>query len=1296
MSILDPKYQRLGPKLSLLTDEAVLAQACKKTDSDVRRHNWYADILELEQTSLLLPQRLQEWATELCLGAKLPATAPARVVQAPKNAKWHFPQKKIGGWHVVPKPDANGKEDKQPELRPLAHLAIRDQVLATAVMLCVADAVESLQGSTDPSHYPSTTAARKHVFSYGNRLFCDWTSGPEGKKQARFRWGNATTYSQFFMDYERFLERPASVCREVLPSLQGQRLFVVKLDLAKFYDCVDQARVLERLKSTWASYAKDFCLPQATADQDDQDAFWLATERVLRWSWQADDSKKVNDLTMGLPQGLIASGFLANAYMHGFDRVVADKIGTEIDVSNIGNQLLDDGLATVKVLHYCRYVDDMRLVVALPAKEAANLPMEHLAAGISAWINQELAAYEGNGCRLSTKREKSEAVAWEDFAVQGSTSQFMRGVQGQISTAPDPTTLLQATGSLDHLLWLADALNEDAQVDGNSLALSRIALPKVDVRDDTIRRFAANRLRQVLRLRRSMADPELPGLDAMSSAEVSELRALDHEMEAVARKLVACWSRNPGLVSVLRCGLDIFPSVELLRPVIEALSSKVTKLNKPSKETRVALYVLADLFKAAAVETGLHRPESYPEDSDIHAYRAELVQLALNLVSEPELPWYLQQQIALFMAVMQFPIDLPRKQVELNQYIKLHSALRYEIPKKPDADSLTAGLLVLRITGERAKFVIWLGHWLDKLTKAQAETLVDQVAMIEPAVLTDVLRAHSVTAKTKTKTKKAWLKRVSVHVPWTASLDHSESLAEWRPGRRSLARITAHPENPFVQENALLKLASALLRDGVQALEDDRICVHKINVECSDQWPSIQSPECALNVSFIDGVTYAPPWTETPPWVQADMRWAYRLGRLLRAAIVGESDYTSRHYPLRENTFDRYRGLQSSWYKRRMGLMPLTAGLGAEPTPISPWLNELIMRLLQWPGLELQRDEVAEFATIKRPADLLKLIAQRQLVQRGFYGKLSRLPAYLLPVDGNTSMDLQRFKVALVQTLMPKDVDFSSTDPLLWTPDYRSRHRAHLASMCRLITQQLAASRFAAKRPDVERARKLDLIVFPELAIHPDDMWLLKRLSDSTGAVIFAGQTFIQHPYFKKPINRAVWLLRQATKAGRSIATVYQGKQNGIPWELSNGVVGHRPYQVVVQFSDKRGITANLTGAICYDATDLKLSADMRDISDGFVIAALNKDINTFDTMASALQFHMYQPVMLANTGQYGGSTAQAPFKEHHERHIAHVHGNNQATVSLFEVDLTTFKSTAKDPAPKEKKAAPAGFKGRG
>ncbi|MFW5184603.1 hypothetical protein ACOANO_22240 [Pseudomonas aeruginosa] len=545
------------------------------------------------------------------------------------------------------------------------------------------------------------------------------------------------------------------------------------------------------------------------------------------------------------------------------------------------------------------------------------------------------------------------------------------------------------------------------------------------------------------------------------------------------------------------------------------------------------------------------------------------------------------------------------------------------------------------------------------------------------------------------KGKAGWLKYLERYLPKDHAQDISIRLKDWPKGRRSLLKIVSHPENPFVQENALLKLAAELLKaEHSDCLNSDGLGLDWLSIDCSD-WNKIQHPDTPLALIVKEPNTIVPPWSKTPSWCSEEMAWAYRLGRLLRSAIIGESDFTTRFFPIREEQFDRYRGLQSSWYKRRMGLMPLSRGLGEEPTPISPWLNELVMRLLQWPGLEINRTDIESFAAFRQPSDLLKLVKARLAEQGRIYGSQSNLPAYLLPVDCSPKSNLREFKVALVQTLMPRDNDFSSGDPLMWTASYRARHRAHLAAMCRLLGQQLAASRFAKRKTSDKQKNQLDLIVFPELAIHPDDMWLLHRLSDSTGALIFAGQTFIEHPYLKKPINRAVWLLRQESAAGRQITRAYQGKQHGIPWELSSGVAGHRPYQVIVQLKDHSGAEAKLTGAVCYDATDLKLGADMRDISDGFVISALNRDIGTFDTMTTALQFHMYQPVMLANTGQFGGSSAQAPFKQHYERQIAHVHGNNQAVISIFEVDLLAFQNTRKIEPQKEKKAAPAGFKGR-
>ncbi|THF32269.1 RNA-directed DNA polymerase [Pseudomonas atacamensis] len=1282
MSVVASRYERLGPLLSLLSDEAVLAQAWKKTDAYIRRHNWYADILELEQISLLLPQTLGIWQQQISSGDHARAN-PMRLVPAPKNGKWHFPPKaEGGGWKFKPTPKADNSVQVEPELRPLAHVSIREQVMASAVMLCVADAVETLQGNTDPATYASKAHGRQQVCSYGNRLFCDWLNDSDGRQQARFRWGNGTTYSQFFVDYQRFLERPAEVCREALPTLLDERLFVVKLDLAKFYDCVSQPAVVTRLRGMYQSYASKFAIPYVASISE---SFWQAAEKILRWEWHENDVADREKLKLGLPQGLVASGFFANAYMHDFDQMIVGRLSQRIGIPIKVN----GGTVPARLIDYCRYVDDMRLVVAIPNEAANSLALETIANDLSEWANLQLGwCFKDALNGLEVKKEKSEAIAWEDFAVQGSTSRFMRGVNGQISTAPDPATLLQATGSLDHLLWLADALDDVGDVDENPLALARISLPRADVRDDTVKRFAANRLRQVLRMRRSMADPELPAEDALANTEVSERQALDHEMEAIARKLVACWSRNPALASVLRCGLDIFPSADLLRPVLQALQLKLKPDANPA-EREVSLFVLSDLLRAGAVETGMHRPESYPSSADVDGYRKELLQAALEIVADHQLPWYLHQQAALFLAVMQYPVLLPPAD-ELISYNALHDALRLIPPFTADlSTALTAGLLILRITGQRDRFVIWLGTWLQTLSIKDANKLIDDIAMIEPKVLGELHAAWIGRGKV------GWVKHVDRYLSPPQPQDYPVRLQDWRGGKRSLLAIVTHPDNPFVQENALLKLTAELLKaTPLGILDNDGVSLEWLSVECAD-WNKIQDPATPITLSFKAPNKIVQPWNEKPSWCSDELAWAYRLGRLMRSAIVGENDFTTRFFPLRAEQFDRYRGIQSSWYKRRLGLMPLSRGLGEEPTPISPWLNELVMRLLQWPGLEINRNVVVGFPEVAVPADLLILVKARLADQGRLFGRQSNLPAYLLPIECANATSLAAFKVALVQSLMPRDADFSEADPLHWTEPYRARHRAHLAAMCRLIGQQLAAARFASRKASSQRKAHLDLIVFPELSIHPDDMWLLHRLSDSTGAVIFAGQTFVHHPYLKKPINRGVWLLRQESAAGRQIVCAYQGKEYGIPWEKKAGVAGHRPYQVIVEFKDARGLTARLTGAICYDATDLKLAADMRDITDGFVIAALNKDIGTFDTMATALQFHMYQPVMLTNTGQYGGSNAQAPFKAHHERQIAHVHGNNQAVVSIFEVDLLAFQSSRNEEQAKEKKAAPAGFRGR-
>jgi hypothetical protein len=111
------------------------------------------------------------------------------------------------------------------------------------------------------------------------------------------------------------------------------------------------------------------------------------------------------------------------------------------------------------------------------------------------------------------------------------------------------------------------------------------------------------------------------------------------------------------------------------------------------------------------------------------------------------------------------------------------------------------------------------------------------------------------------------------------------------------------------------------------------------------------------------------------------------------------------------------------------------------------------------------------------------------------------------------------------------------------------------------------------------------------------------------------------------------------------------------------------------------------------------------DRTDAYIVAALNKDVGTFNSMAQALHYHMFQHVIVANCGQYRGSVVQAPFKESFDRTVLHHHGHEQAIVSFFELDLKTYRTKAaksNSQAPKKRissgkelKTPPAGYGGR-
>jgi len=228
------------------------------------------------------------------------------------------------------------------------------------------------------------------------------------------------------------------------------------------------------------------------------------------------------------------------------------------------------------------------------------------------------------------------------------------------------------------------------------------------------------------------------------------------------------------------------------------------------------------------------------------------------------------------------------------------------------------------------------------------------------------------------------------------------------------------------------------------------------------------------------------------------------------------------------------------------------------------------------------------------------------------------------------------------------------------------------------------------------RDGRLDWLILPELSVHPRDVKThLVPFARAYKTIILAGLTYEAILAGKPLVNSALWVIPVwSAMHGLQVLTRRQGKYHLAPDEEkfnAYGAVvrGFRPCQWLVGYEWSGRLQDRplwLTSSVCYDATDLRLVADLRLHSDVFAIPALNKDVNTFDQMALALHYHMFQMVIVANNGLFGGSNAYVPYKESFVRQIFHLHGQPQASVAFLEIDdiaaFITRRVDALNPAP--------------
>ena len=444
----------LTPRLDNLRKESVLMQAWKKTTNYIRYHNWYVDTLDLDYTTVNLDSFISDTANSIQSPEQWTSDF-LRIVPAPKSHPW---QVDAGSGKWGPRPD----HTDEVALRPLAHLSIRDQVVATAILLCLADRVETRQG--DPRRSVRDAADRKKVSSYGNRLFCDTSND-----LLRHRWGSAKLYRLYYQDYESFVARPTIVSEQVKQS-EEEQIYHIHADLSQFYDRVRPRLLMDSLRRI------------QTAEDDPH--FFDFAARVFDWRWHPSDEEEVAEYerasqldgfeNVALPQGLVSAGFFANLVLVGFDENLRDCIDREI----LDGVWLED---------VCRYVDDLRIVV----KARSSLDSTDLKLAIEGWL-EDLLRRSAPGLTIARQKTSVSEFGGSQVPVVRQSVKMNR-IKAAVSGGFDALGGLEILNSIRALMRSQGSFAPDR--DARVWHLSPVA----DVQDETVARFSANRYRTTYR-----------------------------------------------------------------------------------------------------------------------------------------------------------------------------------------------------------------------------------------------------------------------------------------------------------------------------------------------------------------------------------------------------------------------------------------------------------------------------------------------------------------------------------------------------------------------------------------------------------------------------------------------------------------------------------------------------------------------------------------------------------------------------------------------------------------------------
>lgn len=911
----------------------------------------------------------------------------------------------------------------------------------------------------------------------------------------------------------------------------------------------------------------------------------------------------------------------------------------------------------VQVHDAIRYVDDLRFVVSCEGTRET----EQVQDIVMGEFNHILSKH-APGMSASAKKTKLALFRGEERPLIRQSRKMAR-IQTAVSGGFDAEAGEEIIEAVQGLVRTQQRFSER---EANSDAKYKRPFSSVpDVGDGTVTRFAAARFRSVYRSLRPLLDAS--GRDIITDAPGDDIDGdlirqkgrtqgeLDDEARSFAYGLIESWIEDPSNVRLLRIALDVWPSHESLDYILR-LIKPYTVGDRRGDNKKVALYCLSEILRAGATETAfVEDMDCLPAGIDVGAYRDRLKNEAVRLLSSSNnLPWYLKQQAYLYLATVApkaAPVTRAGSVSETKHYRDIIRFLRGEMDHGTSAEFATKAIVARRSFLNREVSI-------DLIAKDLNDLRFVQIAERDPAFAAEIIESR---------------KRLDLSVPDGILNDLCLDQRVEEAGFRSLAELVLNdPSGPLRNELSIASFANALaeaiiaLPEPYEALTPPNVLVQIENV---DGFARVQGLRLfSIRKREGEQSLYMP-----PRWCPQNEKWRFQIGYLLRFILTARRDFTETVRPPSwrdENTI--YRPSKSHWYQRLHGFYNGHEAFGDDWLPISEDVERLLFDLLVWPGCRGPQPSAFDWSNLRNSKGAFEEILAIAIKRKGSASNVLFLPLpfpKLPPI--HSKGDLRPLRGCVVQLTMPHKIE--PTDVSLSNSSLRKQHRNHLATALAAVAKAIDL-RETHKPQD----RRLDWLILPELSVHPADVQThLVPFARDYKTIIFAGLAYEEIEAGKPLVNSAKWIIPTKTPTGGLRMIIRrQGKQYLAKAEKDlnlkgANIRGFRPCQWLVPYPyrDQPFKALILSGSICYDATDLAVPSDLRHRSDVYAISAYNQDVGTFDQMALALHYHMFQMVVIANNGCYGGSNAYLPKKKNYEKQVFHDHGQPQASISFFEID---------------------------